>query len=247
MAADWSHGDFGGRLRAARERRGVSLRQIAAATKISVGALEALERNDVSRLPGGIFTRAFVRSYAAEVGLDPDEAIQDFLAQFPHDGGTAPAHAQPEPIEEEHAIENERRMATTILRLVAISLPVAAALVYFGTSGRTPPPPQPDPQAVEEPTRSQTPADQAPLSQPPQTQASSHAGTRQTPAASAPVVTPPPRQAASSVQTATRAAAPPPPSAVTATGSANPAAADSKSEEAQRLTIELSVTRPCWV
>src|SRR5437764_1178400 len=102
MAHDRSS-DFGGKLRAARERRGVSLRQLANATKISVGALEALERNDLSRLPGGIFSRAFVRSYAAEVGLDPDEAIQDFLAQFPHDGGTAPAHAQPEPIEEEHA------------------------------------------------------------------------------------------------------------------------------------------------
>ena len=63
--------DFGGKLRLARERRGISLRQIAASTKISVGALEALERNDVSKLPGGIFSRAFVRSYAVEVGLDP--------------------------------------------------------------------------------------------------------------------------------------------------------------------------------
>src|SRR5437867_13203656 len=78
-------GDFGGRLREARERRGMSLRQIANTTKISVAVLEALERNDVSRLPGGIFGRAFVRSYAVEVGLDPERTIQDFIAQFPHD------------------------------------------------------------------------------------------------------------------------------------------------------------------
>ena len=77
--------DFGGKLREARERRGISLRQIANATKISVGVLEALERNDISRLPGGIFGRAFVRSYAVEVGLDPEQTIQDFIAQFPHD------------------------------------------------------------------------------------------------------------------------------------------------------------------
>ena len=64
--------DFGGKLRQAREGRGVSLSQIAAATKISVVSLEALERNDLSRLPGGIFSRAFVQSYAQEVGLDPD-------------------------------------------------------------------------------------------------------------------------------------------------------------------------------
>src|SRR5213593_211735 len=84
MASDRTS-DFGGKLREARERRGISLRQIANTTKISVAVLEALERNDVSRLPGGIFGRAFVRSYAVEVGLDPERTIQAFIAQFPHD------------------------------------------------------------------------------------------------------------------------------------------------------------------
>src|ERR687888_922751 len=82
-------GDFGGRLREARERRGMSLRQIADATKISVSVLEALERNDISRLPGGIFGRAFVRSFAVEVGLDPERTIQEFIARFPGDAITA--------------------------------------------------------------------------------------------------------------------------------------------------------------
>src|SRR5881396_4345341 len=90
--------DFGTKMKRARERRGVSLRQIANATKISVAALEALERNDISRLPGGIFSRAFVRSYAIEVGLDPEATIQEFIAQFPHDSVTAghPTSAQRE-------------------------------------------------------------------------------------------------------------------------------------------------------
>src|SRR5205809_5936196 len=98
MAADRTSSGFGGALRAARERRGISLRQIANATKISVSALEALERNEISRLSGGIFSRAFVRSYASEVGLDPDEMIQEFLAQFSHDTSEA-THAPPETIE----------------------------------------------------------------------------------------------------------------------------------------------------
>src|SRR4051794_39535358 len=68
MAAQRGPRDFGGTLRAARERRGLSLRQIATATKISMLTLEALERNDLARLPGGIFSRAFVRAYALEVG-----------------------------------------------------------------------------------------------------------------------------------------------------------------------------------
>jgi cytoskeletal protein RodZ len=46
------------------------------------------QRNDVSRLPGGIFSRAFVRSYAAEIGADPEETVRDFLCQFPHESVT---------------------------------------------------------------------------------------------------------------------------------------------------------------
>src|SRR5215475_8898777 len=83
-----SAGDFGSRMRHVREERGISLRQIAQTTKLSVSALEALERNDISRLPGGIFSRAFVRSYAAEIGADPEETVRDFLAQFPHESVT---------------------------------------------------------------------------------------------------------------------------------------------------------------
>ena len=49
MAAQRGPRDFGGTLRAARERRGLSLRQIASATKISVITLEALERNDLAQ------------------------------------------------------------------------------------------------------------------------------------------------------------------------------------------------------
>ena len=87
MTADRQTGDLGRKLREARERKGVSLREIANATKISVGMLEALERNDIKRLPGGIFGRAFVRLFATEVGLDPEATIQEFIAQFRDDSG----------------------------------------------------------------------------------------------------------------------------------------------------------------
>jgi transcriptional regulator with XRE-family HTH domain len=80
--------DFGSVLKEARERRGIGLRQIADDTKISVRALEALERNDISQLPGGIFSRAFVRAYASQIGLDPEETVESFLRHFPHDSVT---------------------------------------------------------------------------------------------------------------------------------------------------------------
>jgi cytoskeleton protein RodZ len=134
MTVERTSGGFGGKLRDARERRGVSLRQIANATKISISALEALERNDVSRLPGGIFSRAFVRSYAIEVGLDPDATIQEFIAQFPNDSITA---GHPGKDQEDHvAVESDRRTAGTFLWLILLSLPIAGGLVYFATAGR---------------------------------------------------------------------------------------------------------------
>jgi cytoskeletal protein RodZ len=86
---------FGPRLRQERERRQISLASIAANTKISRSLLEALERDDVSRWPTGIFRRSFVRSYAQAIGLDPDEVVREFLERFP-DPAAAPAPA-PQP------------------------------------------------------------------------------------------------------------------------------------------------------
>lgn len=135
MTAQKGASEFGKKLREARERRGLSLRQIANATKISMITLEALERNDIARLPGGIFSRAFVRSYALEVGLEPEETIQDFIAQFPNDSVTA-GHPTSSQVEDNVALESDRRMASTFLSIIALSVPIVGLLLYFGTSGR---------------------------------------------------------------------------------------------------------------
>jgi cytoskeleton protein RodZ len=151
MPADRTLDDFGATLRQARERRGVSLKQIAAATKISVAALEGLERNDITRLPGGIFSRAFVRSYAVEVGLDPDKTIQQFVASFPNEV-TVAAQAAAGRIEDNQAIESERRTAVTFLRLILVSVPAAGLVLYFATVGhRASAPPATTSIALQEP------------------------------------------------------------------------------------------------
>jgi cytoskeletal protein RodZ len=218
MSADRLAGSFGGKLRDARERRGVSLRQIANATKISVAALDALERNDISRLPGGIFSRAFVRSYAIEVGLDPEATIHEFITQFPNDSVTA-GHPTSGQGEDREAVESDRRTAGTFLWLAVISVPLAVALLYFMASGRdaattapqqpavTAPPPSFTPPAEKNVDAERAPADPAPAA----------------PSSASP--TSPPQAAA----TETAAS---PASAVTAQ---------------DRLTIALSVKRPCWV
>jgi cytoskeleton protein RodZ len=226
-------GDFGAKLRQARERRGVSLRQIAAATKISFGVLEALERNDISKLPGGIFSRAFVRSYASEVGLDPDETIRDFVAEFPGEAGAAPhppsapapraaleparrAHPEDEAASEESEFESQQRMASVVLRLLIVSIPIALVILYFSMRGGAPAPAP----GVEA----------APPSRPPDRD-----------------LAPPPAAA--------QAPAPPPPSSPaiskpgpTAAAPAVRLAQRSAGEDTEgRQTIELRPSGPCWV
>jgi cytoskeletal protein RodZ len=120
--------DFGPRLRRAREARGVSLRQIADTTKLSVRALEALERNDISQLPGGIFSRAFVRSYALEIGVDPEQTVREFIEQFPHDSVTIGARYAPKDFEDDG--DDRRRRWVGILTVVAVVIALGAGAFY---------------------------------------------------------------------------------------------------------------------
>ena len=67
--------NFGATLKKARESKGISLDQIANQTRISTRFLAAIENEEFQLLPGGIFNRGFVRSFAEAVGLDPDQAV----------------------------------------------------------------------------------------------------------------------------------------------------------------------------
>lgn len=71
---------LGEKLRQAREARGVSLSEVAEQTRISGLYLEAIENNDYRTLPGGIFNKGFVKSFARYVGIDEQEAIQDYAS-----------------------------------------------------------------------------------------------------------------------------------------------------------------------
>jgi cytoskeleton protein RodZ len=224
MSAERTSGDFGSKLREARERRGVTLRQIANATKISVGQLDSLEKNDISKLPGGIFSRAFVRSYALEVGLDPETTIQDFIAQFPHDSVTI-GHPTSGQIEDHDALESDRRVAGTFLWLLVVSVPVAAAVLYFSVTGR---PVATTPAAGK---TASAPANRTPAASPVSTStpAGSEASPMLTPpgAAAAPLDATPDRPGSSVVS-------PAPSPAATAPGG-------------EVLLVALSTRRPCWV
>jgi transcriptional regulator with XRE-family HTH domain len=87
---------LGSWLRRERERRGVTLAKISEETKVSVPLLQGLEADDLSRWPGGIFRRAFVRSYASAIGLDPELAVRRVEEEHPSEPAEpAPPGAPP--------------------------------------------------------------------------------------------------------------------------------------------------------
>jgi cytoskeleton protein RodZ len=74
--------DIGGELRAARQARMRSIDDISAATKISPSVLRAIEANAFDTIPGGLFTRGYLRAYAREVSLNPDGIVQRYRDEF---------------------------------------------------------------------------------------------------------------------------------------------------------------------
>jgi transcriptional regulator with XRE-family HTH domain len=82
---------FGARLRQRREKQQIALTTIAEQTKIKLSLLEALERDDLSRWPEGIFRRAFIRAYAHAIGLEPDVVVREFLDVHPDPVDVVPA------------------------------------------------------------------------------------------------------------------------------------------------------------
>ncbi len=113
------------RLRQAREAKGLSCRQLAETTKLSVRTIEALENDCVAALPEGIYRRAIVRAIASEVGLNPDQLLREFAAAHPDDlpaPVSAAVVATPEP----------SRPFQKIFAFAGAVLPLLAGVVYFG-------------------------------------------------------------------------------------------------------------------
>jgi cytoskeletal protein RodZ len=125
---------FGGNLKRERELRGVSLQEIAEATKISLRFLQALEEDRLGVLPGGLFPRSFVRQYARHLGLDAEKLVAEFLYQH--------GEALPEP---KPALTYRPRWTPppAAVFLGALVVAAAALFVHQGTFGSADPKPRP--------------------------------------------------------------------------------------------------------
>lgn len=119
---------FGPTLKTQRERHGITLSAVAESTKIGIGLLSALERNDLSRWPPGLFRRAFFREYVIAIGLSPEPLLSEFARLFPDEPGPSPA-AEPTDFRLTLAESGSRGGA---LRRVAVVLGELAVLFAAG-------------------------------------------------------------------------------------------------------------------
>lgn len=72
---------LGNILSEARARAGINLSNAAAATRLKTQMIEALERDDFSKIPATIYGKGFIKIYAEYLGLDPAPLIEEYLSK----------------------------------------------------------------------------------------------------------------------------------------------------------------------
>ena len=78
-------------LASIRRNRGISLEQIAESTKISVRSLDAIERGNFARLPGGIYNTSYIRQYARAIDYDETVLLAFYHRRIAPSASAAPA------------------------------------------------------------------------------------------------------------------------------------------------------------
>ncbi len=158
---------IGERLRNAREAKGLTLAVAETLTRIRAVYLEALEEERFDRLPGPVYARGYLRTYALALGLDPDELMETYPGAFrtpdepiftslPTEVPIRPA-VPPSPL---------RRMAMYAGGAVLLIIAVLGFIGYqqLHQFAQPVPKPTPSPRAAGEPTRPPGQADTSPAS-----------------------------------------------------------------------------------
>ena len=139
-------GEVGAKLREERERRGIGIDEIEAETRIRAKFLLALEEERFDALPGPAYVRAFVRDYAEQLGLDPQELVAELNAR--PDLVADVVMTPPRQVAAVPLLDPRARIAVWALAVVLIAAIVAIGIVVLGSrgssagggqAGRTPP------------------------------------------------------------------------------------------------------------
>lgn len=173
-------------LKAEREKRGLSIKDVEQGTSIRSLYLTAIEQGNYSVVPGEVYLKGFIRNYASFLGLNP----QEIMEVYRHSTGNAqpPTEQQPvtptinqplntaqgNPPTTTQKVKEKRESSSSIKWAAIILIPVIGAASYWWYSQNTPQPksqvtPKPAPTAPATPTQ---PAQPAPPAIPPASPAS---------------------------------------------------------------------------
>jgi transcriptional regulator with XRE-family HTH domain len=127
--------ELGQLLKKARKERGITLDDLQETTKIRKRYLEAIEEGNYKVLPGNFYVRAFIRSYAEAVDLDPNEVLKLYRADVPE----PPVETKAEPLRRRRrkTPRNTQKMNRWLSALLFISFPllIIAVIYYFRFNG----------------------------------------------------------------------------------------------------------------
>ena len=138
-------------LRQEREKKNISLDSIAQSTRISLKNLEALEKDEFHTFPASVFIRGFLRTYANQIGIDPNEIIAIYEAQTDSLSASKKTKVPPP------SPNNRPRFKYIITLSIVVLVAVLAFSFFFSKSPAPPPPPSPSP-ANSSPSKPETKA-----------------------------------------------------------------------------------------
>lgn len=155
---------LGEKLRAAREERGVSVSEVAEQTRIAPMYIECIENDNYKPLPGGIFNKGFVKSYARFIGYDEQQALQEYNRLLSQTEGTQDDHLRsyrPEVLTDDRA--SQSTIPTIIFAGIILALMTGGVLFLVNYLQRQPTPPVATNNATANQTTQETPQAQEPV------------------------------------------------------------------------------------
>jgi len=142
---DLEIGNVGKWLKAAREKSGITLDEVAKVTRIGKNYLEAIEEGDLGKLPSQAYTRGFIRLYAAHLGLPPEKALSLMAVSQTESDETLPDKSSTP----EQNRKNPPAYRRSLAAIIILTLALATGYLLFKPAG------QPDNQAQR--SRAETP------------------------------------------------------------------------------------------